>query len=214
MLSGLKGERAIIGGASPAVLLLPREFLDTGRVIGLNRWPAQFDRCDYWLGLDTGVNCRKWFLDDPKWPDEPKFLRSLDCPLFMRAPNPDTERIEMPSGVVLFDRKPADIVPLDWPPGERLRLAWASSSAMAAISLAIIGGAREVVLFGVDFVGDGRADGTRYNKPDFWAPHRNAINTIMAAFQRHVPIYKTSPYGWLDCQYVDITEEIPACLTP
>lgn len=212
MLFTHKGERVIIGGFSPAVLMLPQEFLKTGPVIGINKFAA-VRQCDYWLGLDTGLNWQKWFLDDdPQYASEPKFLRTLQCPRFMREPNPDTEYFApyhgnnpKESGIYFFSRKPAQYQPESWDGSLR----WISSSAMAAISLAIVMGAKEIVLYGVDFVGGQRADGSAYSSDNFWDPHKDGINNLMQEFQRHASVYKTHPESWLSCPYMDITEDRP-----
>lgn len=193
-----KGNRAIIGGFSPGVRVLSPDLLNTGFIIGINKWAAEFP-CDYWIGLDTGVNWRKYYLDDPKYPDEPKFLKTLACPRFMRQPNKDTEAFVPADAGVFFTTAQHGEIPTAWDG----RLRWESSTALAAINLAIILGASEVVLYGVDFTDGGRADGSQYHRPDFWQKHREPINRLLKQYQDYLPIYKTNPASWLDCPLLE-----------
>lgn len=201
-----KGNRILIGGASPFIHELPRAFLDTGKVIGINRWPEPWRGeslpCDYWIGLDTGLNWEKYALsDNPEYADLPKFLPGLECPKFMRRPNLDTEAF-VPSDVALFfDKAPHDQpIPVEW----NGTLRGTNTTALPAINLAIIMGASEVVLYGVDFVGGARADGSQYPAPDFWADHEREINNTIRLFQQIVPVYKTNPASWLDCPLMEV----------
>ena len=198
-----KGKRFIIGGYSPFLKELPREFLETGVVIGVNKFAAEFP-CDYFIGLDTGLNWEKFVMSD-RYPDEPKFLESLACPKFMRLPNEDTETYVPQDAGIFFDQAPQNIIPTEW----NGTLAWISSTALAAINLAIIMGASEIYLYAVDFVGQGRADGTEYPKPEkgpFWDNHKEGINNYIRWFSQHTKIYKTHPDSWLDCEFKDIRE--------
>lgn len=208
-----KGERVIVGGWSPHIHSLPREFLQTGKVIGINQWGAELP-CDYWIGLDTGVNWEKHFLDTkPEYAHLPKFLRTLNCPRFMRKPYPDSEAFVPEEAGVFFDKVPHDAaLPEEW----NGTLKWISSTAMAAIHLAIIMGASEVVLYGVDFVGNDRADGSSYpsEKGDFWRVHKENVNNLVRLFQQYVPVYKLHPESWLECPLKVIDERNPMMFKP
>lgn len=192
------GERVIVGGASPFIHSLPSCFLDTGKIIGINRW-AEFYPCDAWIGLDTGLNWDKY---GHLW------LPGLQCPKFMRTPNRDTESHVPPDAADFYFDEVQDRIPVIWDG----TLRWRSSTALAAINLAIIFGAREVVLYGVDFVGDTRADGTSYpiglHGPDkaFWDVHLEGINVLMRQFAELVPIYKTNPESPLEVPYMSLEE--------
>jgi hypothetical protein len=195
-----KGERVIIGGFSPHIHKLPPSLLDTGAVIGFNQFADEFF-CDYWMALDTGAAWQHFYQDDkPEYSHFPKFLRNLTVPKFMRRPNKDTEAFVPEDAAIFFEKAHHDEIPLTW----NGRLRWASSTALAAINLAIIFGASEVVLFGVDFVGSGRADGSSYNQPNFWDPHKNGINNLIRWFSQHTKIYKTHPDSWLDCPLLEV----------
>lgn len=192
------GDRVIVGGASPAIHGLPAEFLSTGQVIGINAWPIE-RHCDYWIGLDTGLNWRKYYLDS-HYPELPKFLKTLDVPKFMRLPNKDSEAF-VPAGAGIFFEKPhAGKIPATWDG----TLQFTSSTALAAINLGIVLGASEIVLYGVDFVGDERADGSRYSVPGLWEQHRHEINSLIRRFNDIVPVYKTNPESWLDCPLMEV----------
>lgn len=194
-----QGKRIIIGGCSPYIAKLPKNELSKYPVIGINRWP-DFHHCDYWIGLDTGLNWEKYYLDtNENFKDLPKFLRTLDCPKFMRKPNRQTEKF-MPEDAGIYFKSAENRIPLVWDG----TLRWESSTAMAAINLAIIMGAAEVVLWGVDFVGNGRIDGVEYPFPDFWEDHREVINRLLKEFQEHVTIYRTHPDSWLECPLMEI----------
>lgn len=193
-----KGKRAIIGGASPHIRNLPSSLLETGFIIGINKWAAEYP-CNYWIGLDTGVNWRKYVLNDGKYPKEPKFLKALTCPKFMRQPNISSESFVPEDAGIFFTTAQGKEIPTKWDG----RLRWESSTAMAAINLAIILGASEVVLYGVDFVGNARADGSEYHRPDFWEQHKEPINRLLRDYQELVPVYKTNPDSWLDCPLLE-----------
>lgn len=184
-----KGERVIVAGFSRHVSVLDPALLKTGPVIGVNEAPRIIPS-DYWLALDTGIIYTLWQERDERF----TFLDDLQAPRFMRQPNPLTEAHVPNDWAIWFGKPNPGMVTRRW--GEGLR--WSGSSALAAVHLAIIMGAREVVLYGVDFVGNGRADGTDYG--DFtWDGHRDGINRLMAQFQQIIPIYKLHPESWLSC---------------
>lgn len=192
------GQRVIVGGYSPAIRVLPREFLSTGAVIGINHWAAELP-CDYWIGLDTGLNWHKYY-DETEYPELPKFLRTLKAPKFMRLPNKDSEQFVPADAGIFFEKPHAGKIPTHWDG----TLQFCASTAMAAINLAIVLGASEIVLYGVDFVGNERADGSSYVIPDLWEQHKEDINALLRRFQEHVPVYKTHPDSWLDCPYLEV----------
>ncbi len=194
-----KAERVIVGGFSPAIRALPRDVLSTGQIIGINHWAAEFP-CDYWIGLDTGLNWHKYH-DETEYLELPKFLRTLKVPQFMRLPNPDSEAFVPHDAGIFFEKPHAGRIPTEWDG----TLQFTASTALAAINLAIVLGASEVVLYGVDFVGNSRADGSDYGIPDLWEQHREGINALMRRFQEIIPIYKTHPDSWLDCPFMELT---------
>ncbi len=178
-----------MGGFSPHVLRLPQEYLKTGFVIGVNQWPT-LHPCDYWIALDTH-----------NWPTLFKdWLTGCNALTFMREKNSRAGEKHVPEDAVDYWFKKADTLQTEWTG----RLDWESTTAMAAVNLAIVLGASEVVLYGVDFVGDGRADGGGYSRAGFWDAHREPINRFLARVQQHVPIFKTHSGSWLECPYIDI----------
>ena len=179
-----------MGGYSPHLHLLPKELLATGPVIGINLWGRDFP-CDYWIALDTF-----------KYPEWGGWLKELEAVKFMRQPkSPQEQDLNIPlEAVDYWFTQATGFVPLGW----EEKLAWISSTALAAINLAIILGGKEVVLYGVDFVGSGRADGSEYPKPDFWGPHKEGINNMIREFSRHIKIYKLNPASWLDCELMEV----------
>lgn len=195
----LAQQRVIIGGYSPAIHSLPRTFLSTGKIIGVKRWAEDFP-CDYWIGLDTGLNWRRYWMDDPKYPTTRKFLRELKVPKFMRLPNKDSEAFVPDDAGIFFQKPHAGKIPTQWDG----TLQFTSSTAMAAINLGIVLGAKEIVLCGVDFVGEERADGSRYTVPGLWDQHKHEINSLVRRFNEIVPVYKTHPASWLDCPLMEI----------
>ena len=183
--------RFIIGGYSPEINKLSPEVLSTGRVIGINLWGK--DRpCDFWIALDTF-----------RWHEWKGWIQNLDAVRAMRSPNkadPREESIPADAADLWFDQSEGGKIPTHW----EGRLRFESSTAMAAISLAIVMGATEIILYGVDFMGQGRADGSEYRFPDFWDRHQEPINKLMADFQQHATIYKTNAYSWLNCPYMEV----------
>jgi len=199
LLPAAAKKRVIVGGYSPAIHVLPREFLATGTVIGINRWGAELP-CDYWIGLDTGMNWRKYHSQEHH-PELPKFLRTLKAPKFMRLPNKDSEQFVPADAGIFFEKAHAGKIPTEWDG----TLQFQSSTAMAAINLAIILDAEEIVLYGVDFVGHERADGSEYTVPNIWDQHKHEINSLVRRFNELVPVFKTHPDSWLDCEFMEVT---------
>jgi hypothetical protein len=184
-----KRERAIVGGYSPDVHRLPAELLSTGAIIGINEWGR--DRyCDWWIACDTF-----------RWYDWWQWMARMSAIRFMRKPNDTPRESQIPdSAADHWFEHVRDEIPTQW----EGRLNWVSSTAMAAISLAIAMGYREVVLCGVDFVGKGRADGSEYPKEDFWASHMDGINCLLSRFQQHIRVYKTHPDSPLKCPLLEV----------
>lgn len=164
-------------------------------IIGMNDWPLFFP-CDYWIALDTGVVVNKWYLDeDFRYKDEKKFLKTLSVPKFLRRPTPTAEDF-VPSDVAIFFDKHSHLDP-DLPMQWSGKLVSAVTTAMAAIHLAAIMAAPnpEVVLLGVDLVGNERIDGSKYPDvgEDWWGRHLETINKVLFLFKESgVKIYKTN----------------------
>jgi hypothetical protein len=198
-----KGNRIIVGGFSPSVHHVPADFLKTGAIVGVKGW-ARVHPCDYWVGLDTELIYKRDFADfDDRYKEKPKYVRDLKAhgvPMFLRKPNISSEKFVPQDFGIWFDKAPHPTIPTKW----TRQLQFCSSSAMAAISLAIVLGAAEIVLCAVDFVGETRADGSRYVKDGFWREHIPTMNGLLARFQQHVKIYKTHPDSPLDLPLMEV----------
>lgn len=173
--------RFIIGGSSPYALQLPGSILDTGTVIGLNRWPSFQGKMDYWLCCDTDLAMR----------DYPDLVESIQVPRFMQR----YDHIPDAPAEYWFGRV-REYIPTQW----EGRLYWHSTSACAAVNLACLMGATEILLYGVDLIPGGRADGSQYDTNDHWErwvkPVNETFHRIRAAFK--IPIYKLNPASPLD----------------
>jgi hypothetical protein len=169
-----KGSRFIIGGTSPNIHRLPPSLLDTGIVIGLNRWPKFDLRMDYYLVVDTDTVMQEY----------PEVVRGVRCPKFMQK----YDHVPDAPGDYWFTKN-RETLPLTWDGS----LSWVSTCACAAMNLAAIMGAKEIVLFGVDLLGYNRADGSLYDNPEHWQTQVKAVNTWVQEFQKaaRVPVYKT-----------------------
>lgn len=181
MIPRHQGQRFIIGGSSEYLLKLPISLLDTGIVIGLNHWPSFMERMDYWLCLDTD-----FFMHN-----HADMVYSIKAPRFMQQ----YEHVPDAPGDYWFKRQ-VDPIPTTW----EEKLSWFSTCACAAANLAGIMGASEVLLYGVDLIPGGRANGTRYEEDDHWSHKAKRVSEWMQrcseAFE--MPIYKLNPDSPLD----------------
>lgn len=188
MVTGqLKGKTVIVGGFSPHIHNLPKKLLIKHPVIGMNQWP-EFFPCDYYIAVDTMASLTHW----PYYLDAP-FLK-----FYADVENPALEDIRKRDDVFFFNQACDEIgnywVPQEWYDLLRYNV----TTATAAISLAIILGASEVLLYGVDFVGSGRYDGTSYQQKNFWEQHLPTVNDLLEQFQQYTHIYKLHPESKLN----------------
>ena len=187
-----KDKTVIVGGYSPTLAFLPLDHLIENPVIGVNKFGYDYgDYCNYWLGCDTGLNWEKWAEStNPLYEKEPKFLKDLKIPKLMRTPNQDTEAFVPKDAGIFFDESKNCPLETTW----QNKLQWQSSSAMAAVHFAIILGAKEIVLYGVDFIGNKRADNSRYpdfgDGKDFWSIHIEPMNGFLQKASQYASIYK------------------------
>lgn len=191
MLSGReKGKTLIIGGYSPLLFCVPKAVFELGPVIGINLYGRDLP-CDYWIASDTF-----------RWHEWKEWMEAMQAVKFLRKPNRDVPiEADIPDSAAdyWFDVTQED-VPTTWTG----TLGYVSSTALSAISLAIVLGASDTILAGVDFVGSMRADGSSYGKSDFWAPHMAGINELLQKYQRHIKIWKTHPDSPLECPLLDL----------
>lgn len=169
-----QGQRFIIGGCSPFITKVDIEQFKPGVVIGVNRFPLWYP-CDYWLAVDG----------DQMWSDEPEMIKRLDCPRFVYWKG------QKPVPFECVEFKVVSSFPSRW----RGELYSERTSPTAAISLALLMGASEIVLYGFDFVGEKRADGEVY-PPGLFTHHLPYINAFLSRVP--VPVYKTNPESLFD----------------
>ena len=194
MVAGIEaGKRIIIGGGSPNIFHLPAEILNTGPVIGVNKWyKVHPERMDYWICADTGAFYRD-FKDD---------IPLIKCPKFMRKRQmTDPEEACVPEGIAdfWFETTPGFDLPCYKWWDESLRMV--STTATAAIDLARIMGASEIVLYGVDICGRTHFDGEDYGFD--WTLHAEQFNRLLRELKKYVPIYKTNPDSPIDCPMLE-----------
>jgi len=180
-----QGERFFIGGSSDHINKLDHSMLQSGRVIGLNQWCQFMPHCDYWLCVDSDsvINKLPYI-----WHAVPRHVISFMQQYNFIPPVPTSYS---------YTKEYGD-VPLEWTG----KLSWINTSAVAAINLAAIMGASEIVLFGVDMTG-GKAFGLTYDRPDHWdrkeadgtQPLLDGVNKWLHRFVRDVkiPVYKLNP---------------------
>lgn len=178
------GKRIIICGSSEHVLSLPKSFLQTGITIGINQWPAYYP-CDYWIGVDTAI-----LLADP-------YLKAIE-----KAQQVGATRFLCHSDEIENAQNSAEyyfnIIPFD---SDSIFTQWTGNlffkhtTAVSALHLALIMAAKEIILYGVDFVGQKRFD-TSYS----WCWHEcvDDMNIILSSFSETTPIYKLHPQSLLD----------------
>lgn len=202
-----QAKTAIIGGASPHLLLLPYDLwgLQADLVLGVNEYCLRA-RCDWTVISDT--------YRLPQWAGWLEPRRQDGMKVAARRHNTLDER-EM-----LIPNRCADY----WFPlikkwchyGERgmdgwgldQGLSYASTTATCAMDLAAKCGATTLILAGVDLAGDYRADGSSYGKANFWGIHVDGVNGWLAEFQKRakVTIYKTNENSPLALPYKTVQE--------
>jgi hypothetical protein len=177
---GFQGRRFIIGGTSPNIHNLNPEILETGVVIGLNRWPKFNLKTDLYLVCDT----------DSIMSEYPEVVHGVKCPKIMQkydhVPNAPAD---------IWFRKNHETIPTVWDG----TLSFVYTCAFAAINFAALAGASEIVLFGVDFCAPGRADGSKYETQDHWESQEKRITDWLKRFDQtfNLPVYKTNPNSFL-----------------
>jgi hypothetical protein len=152
-------------------------FLETGVVIGLNQWPKYGFRQDLWLCVDSDIAMR----------DYPDIVNGVSELKYMQR----YKHMEKLPPADYFFEKSGDEIPLIW----EERLSWSCTCATAAANLAVILGATEIVLYGVDLSNDGRADGTQYDEGHNWDTKVDMVNKWFhrLTHESDVLVYKTNP---------------------
>lgn len=172
----------IVGGSSPNIHSLPKDMLQKHTVIGINEF-AKYYKTDYFIACDT------FRLADPEWKE---WLDKLNVPKFWRERNsevPSEMAIPDSAADVWFKQSIIDTYSQEWDGS----LLYTSTTGIPATDLAIKLGAEDVVLFGVDLIGDGRFNGTQYPSKDFWEVHVDGVNRCLEFLSQFARIWKTNP---------------------
>lgn len=173
------GARIIVAGTAPG----PRyfKFRPDDIVIGINLAP-DFIECNYWLTCDPQhLNTRM-----PGIMDRLPLGCESFCYAFGGRPLPGvrpTYWFHRPPGSKDKNHQPIKpySVPVKWT--GQLQHVW--TSATAGVNLAVIMGAKEIILYRVDLIGNTLSRGLMMP----WASFASEVNDFLSAFR--VPIYKT-----------------------
>lgn len=179
-----QGKRIFVCGTSPNLPNLDSSLLVGGVVIGVNRF-YRFGRCDYWICADTAPAAWEAFGED---------IHNIQAIRFLHGPT-KTDAIPLSTAHCWFDTtRDYASIKFDYP----TPLLAGRTSAVAAAHLAVIMGASEIVLWGVDLTGeDAGTDGTgKYTgtgkEPDYWDVRAPIASAAFHYLSHFVPIYKTN----------------------
>lgn len=179
-----QGKRIFVCGTSPNLPNLNPVLLQGGVVIGLNRY-YRYGHCDYWICADTAPAA---------WEAFGKDIFDIKAIRFLHGPT-KTEDIPLNAAHSWFSTT-RDYTSLQF--NYPTPLLAGRTTAVAASHLAVIMGASEIVLWGVDLTGkDSGTDGlgkyvgtgTELNYWDVRAPIASAAFHYLSHF---VPVYKTN----------------------
>lgn len=171
------GRRIFVGGSSPNLHRLDASLLDGQTVIGLNRW-YRYRPCDYWLSAMVTTNAWEQYGTD---------ILGIDAIRFMHL---DSKTDAVPDEAAHFwfhSSRDSRVISDKWTGG----LYSCRTSAVNAVHLAIILGASEVVLWGVDISGSKRFDGS-VSVGGGWKRRFESVNNALMRLSAHIPIYKTN----------------------
>lgn len=176
------GATVFVCGTSPHIQRLNPYWLRQGVTIGINTW-FRYRPCNYWICADSSA--KAW----QQWGDD---LYNIKAERFMSRPAsgeivPDDLAHYWFEGIKSF---PDDF---QW----RGTLHSNRTTATAAVHLAMIMGAREIVLWGVDIMGGERFDGSA-NEYGPWENRFHTVNRSIKNFAKWGTIYKTNPKSPLE----------------
>lgn len=179
-----RNKRFIIAGYSPRLNEVPVEFYTTGRVIGVNQTYRQINKyLDAWLLWDHHITTtHKEMHDAIETIQAPKFIRNDDG-------GNNWQKWGSYRGIFWYegsDNQPLHTLPLTWE--NPLRLKISGSSITAACNLALILGATEIILVGIDFIGNKRLGGWEYPINDLDKMCQYACKYFK---DFPIPVYKT-----------------------
>ncbi len=179
-----QGKRIIVCGMSPHVLELNKrpDIIKPGDVLlGLNYWACYYP-CDYWIACDTTALIKDTRLNPIQQAADKGAIR------FLNKAETATEHM----AEYWFEAQyQGDDFSTEWTG----KLAFCYTTAVAAINLAVIMQPSEILLYGVDFVGEKRFD-TQYSW--CWAQAADKVNVWLRRFAEVVPICKLHPGSPLD----------------
>lgn len=170
------GNRIFIGGSSDYIAKLDTDRLNGEIVIGINRW-FRHASCKYWICADNTTRALR---------DFGRELPQLKAIRFMHL---DTKPSWIRHDFIDFwfsSYREFEYFEKEWTGA----LYCDRSTAISAIHLAIILGAKEVILWGVDITGDTRFDGSYCVD---WLRRFTYVDQAIQNLSKHIAIYKTNP---------------------
>lgn len=182
--------RFIVAGYSPRLKEVPLSFLDSGKVIGVNQtYRIINDYLDAWLLWDHNISTTHKEIHDHK---------HIRCPKFVRSDPNNKEFFGNERGIFWF-QSARKRLPLTWE--LPLHLSFSGSSITAAANLALVLGASEIILVGVDFIGKQRACGWQYPYSDL-----ESMARLTSIYFKNfpIPVYKTVEESLLSLPFCDL----------
>lgn len=174
-----EGDRIFVCGSSPHIHRLPIKPLLEGVCIGINTAPSYFKGMQYLICHDSmNLVTQKGFLN---------FVSKLPAEKFFAYDAKIIEMHQNNESVLNYVYEPVSDLSKEW----CNELMHGPSTAIDACNLAYLMGASEIILYGVDFTGGSRFDGSTYPSPDFWG--QNFAEICEKLQKIPVPIYKTNP---------------------
>ncbi len=182
--------RFIVAGYSPRLAEVPTEFYSTGKVIGVNQSYRQINSyLDAWLLWDHHTHTTHKEIHDHE---------RIRCPKFVRS-DPNNEAFFGSERGIFWYESAFKRLPLTWE--VPLCLSLSGSSITAACNLGLVLGATEIVLVGVDFIGDKRLGGHQYSGDD-----TGRMCQLACKYFQHfpIPVYKTVKESMLSLPFFDL----------
>jgi hypothetical protein len=184
--------RYIVAGYSPRLTETPEDIYATGRVIGVNQTFRVINRyLDAWLLWDHHKSTTHVEIEGHS---------VIQCPKFIRNDPNNQEYFKGQRGILWFQSAGKQTIATCWETPLRLGL-W-GSSITAACNLAFLLGASEIVLVGVDFIGNERVGGWKYAESDPFASACQEANRFFHQFP--IPVYKTVNESLLSLPFKDL----------
>jgi hypothetical protein len=192
-----RDKRFIIAGYSPRLNEVPVEFYATGTIIGVNQTYRHINKyLDAWLLWDHHITTTHKEMHDA-W-------ERISCPKFIRDDDGGNNRSKWGHHRGIFwyhgdSGSPLHVLPLSWEIPLRLQIC--GSSITAACNLALILGATEIILVGVDFIGNKRLGGWEYPISDLDKMCQYACEYFKTF---PIPVYKTVKESKLSLPFMNL----------